>query len=1025
MARQPTDEIGDDVGSDAAIASGSNYADSDGAIASASNGRSDARRGELGGGSRFSAGGRSRLSVGTSEAAAASVPRDPVTERRRSEMGASPSPRPVPVYGELAERLRERADDGAAADDPLPSPKGGGREGVPEFMRVALKKRSAEPQEKREGSFAARAAVFEAKKPSSPRTVPSPSSLSRAPRGSLGSRASIGSRGSAGGASSPVAAETGGRTSLVSEWAERARGAAPLVPGFTPPKSQGRKRIDPSPKRDPSPDREQVVHAQQRHEQHSQQQRQSPQRGTTYDTAVEAARHAIQTSNRGRVVVGNDSIDTELQQQLRGRQERVDGPRVSPREAGLVAKFTQDLADDDDPGLTDMGPSPGPSPDSSVHDDEAVVAGGNNDRRPSPVQTGYAQEEEEEEYSYAEEEYKDDPSDETDEDEEYYGEAGGAKPRADQPAEQERYDDGFDSLRPRASDGPIDYFATDDDGYGYGGGGGGGDDDVAFDAFGPSFADDAVFPPQQSEQVVSQQGDPFGSSDPFDPFSTAAFSCQNGPADGQRAEETRAEAGPREGLSLVSRAMAAVTKSEKKEAAVANDDPPFQADFGDVGPEQSAPLPPPGSPLASGDMSDVSASGVSRSSSDEGSARRDTGHHRRLSSEFEVDANLLSPLGGAEDDGAEGRRHGRASSEFAVDADLLSPTESGESSGSYGRLHVVTNSLSPVEGGESSEAARAAARPMISPSRPSAPAGSSAAGTFDVTPTGLALFEDPRDAHRLPAPTASPVSGNLIVARCDSRGRLSVAEVGPLPSTYDGAPPTVTSAHVLTDELRSKVARSTGGRVVGVRSVASLAAGTHRVGGGRRVRVAAVADLVLVGGPSDGSGGRGGTTGGTTTVPFVLVWKWDYEKTGSASLQSALSLSTLSSGLFAHDATTLQVADGLVLLGGRAGPNPCVFAAKPAVRDGWLPVEVADTRAKSVTCLAASNEGGRHLLAVGLNDGTVRVAGYDGAVRTNRIGTESAHFAEGEGGLLRTVCRLRGIMDVDGEFGHGIRELTA
>ncbi|EJK60970.1 hypothetical protein THAOC_18607, partial [Thalassiosira oceanica] len=491
-----------------------------------------------------------------------------------------------------------------------------------------------------------------------------------------------------------------------------------------------------------------------------------------------------------------------------------------------------------------------------------------------------------------------------------------------------------------------------------------------------------------------QEGDPFGSSDPFDPFSTAAFSHQDGPA------QAEPQSGGAEAETDGVNALATVTASEEE---AADDVPPFAADFGDTDrPPPPSPDTPrssgPGTPRSSGGMSDVC---VSRSSSEEGSEAGGRRHHRRLSSEATGTAGrtssastrtccprpergvrgLRGPAPAERERGVVGgsapRRHGPA----------VAPPGRVGAGKTRARCGDEADDLPVVPAGRSHTLRRRPRHVRRGARRRQPPRG-------------------PRDASRVPAPTPNPVTGNLIAVRCDARGRLSVAEVVP-PDGGGGAPPAVASSPVLTDELRALVVRSTGRRVAGVRSVSSLAAGTHRTRkGGRRVRVAAVADLVVAGG-----------RGGTSTEPFALVWRWDRGGDGTASLQSALSLSAISSGLFRHDATTLRVADGLVLLGGSSGTNPCVFAAKPAVRDGWLPVEIRNTRARSVTCLAASDGGGRRLLAVGMNDGTVRVASYDAAVRTNRIGTDSSHLSEGDGGgLLRTVCRIRGIMDVDGEF---------
>lgn len=273
--------------------------------------------------------------------------------------------------------------------------------------------------------------------------------------------------------------------------------------------------------------------------------------------------------------------------------------------------------------------------------------------------------------------------------------------------------------------------------------------------------------------------------------------------------------------------------------------------------------------------------------------------------------------------------------------------------------------------------------------------------SFSIQPIDLSLGA----IQRTPGPTTNPLTGNLIVCRCE--GSNFVIEEVSLTRNQTSAPSI--SANILGSELKTKLAKSASisenAQVTGICSVVSLAAGVHRVRGRRRVRVAVIAEVLVV---SSGSQG-------VRRMRVVAVWKWGYSSGGKdlASLQSVLTTSSIDDGSNTYDPKSLQVADGLLFLGGhtvlKSGEEskPVVFIAKPAVRDVWASVGIGDSYSVSVSALAVINDTNT-FLAVGLTDGSVSVWTYDLAVRTNRFAGSGKQAASS----LQIMCRMRGELDV-------------
>lgn len=273
----------------------------------------------------------------------------------------------------------------------------------------------------------------------------------------------------------------------------------------------------------------------------------------------------------------------------------------------------------------------------------------------------------------------------------------------------------------------------------------------------------------------------------------------------------------------------------------------------------------------------------------------------------------------------------------------------------------------------------------------------------------------------IPAPIPNPLTGNLIVCRCNSGGDFLIEEID---ASHHHIPTVMLSACISIDELKNKLMRSTtisnDFKVVGVFSVLSLAAGVHRIQGRARVRVAALAEVLVV------------VNNAMERIRVVAVWKWGYNPGGKelASLQSVLTTYSID----AYDPNTLQVADGLLFLGGHITPNgkdaaePAVFIAKPAVRNVWASVplgeaqssnpssEPAIVKSKTVSVLAVTNDINTYL-AVGLTDGSVSVWSYGLAVRTNRISgvdvkVGNKTITPQTPSLLQPLCKILGEYDV-------------
>jgi hypothetical protein len=277
-------------------------------------------------------------------------------------------------------------------------------------------------------------------------------------------------------------------------------------------------------------------------------------------------------------------------------------------------------------------------------------------------------------------------------------------------------------------------------------------------------------------------------------------------------------------------------------------------------------------------------------------------------------------------------------------------------------------------------------------------------------------------------PCQNPLSGNVIL--CHRRlgvdgfcgeGDVFIEEFDcnnldvPL-SSSPLSPVPVLSTCISIGEIKAKLSRTSstgvGVQVLGVSSVLSLAAGIHRVQGRARVRVAALVEVHIASLNSYlGASSR--------KIPIVAVWRWGYNPSGTtlASLQSVLTMDSIDDeDSRRYDPKTLQVADGLLFLGGNlvsrntdsnvVTTTASIFFAKPAVRHSWTAVPLRNAYSLNAVTLAVANDSRPHL-AVGLSDGSVQILTYDLAARTNRL---SGHLQTST--LLQTLCYMRGESDV-------------
>mmetsp|Transcript_23534 Transcript_23534/g.34219 ORF Transcript_23534/g.34219 Transcript_23534/m.34219 type:complete len:595 (+) Transcript_23534:276-2060(+) len=228
-------------------------------------------------------------------------------------------------------------------------------------------------------------------------------------------------------------------------------------------------------------------------------------------------------------------------------------------------------------------------------------------------------------------------------------------------------------------------------------------------------------------------------------------------------------------------------------------------------------------------------------------------------------------------------------------------------------------------------------------------------------------------------PILNPLTGNLITISPS----LSLQEVNLSTSqTHISIP--------LFSSLSKKIASQYNASLLSIQKVVKIAAGVHQQQvsqkSTKRVRVAIILDLRIL--------------NQTSPLKVVAVYQWGYASVNHAENALAALQSVISLPEEAYDASTLNVADGILFLGGISGNKPSVYLAKPHVRDAWG-VALVSSNFTKVSALAVSTHSSReYYVAVGLADGSISVWSYEAAVAVNKL--------EKEMKLLEPVCRLDG-----------------
>jgi hypothetical protein len=209
------------------------------------------------------------------------------------------------------------------------------------------------------------------------------------------------------------------------------------------------------------------------------------------------------------------------------------------------------------------------------------------------------------------------------------------------------------------------------------------------------------------------------------------------------------------------------------------------------------------------------------------------------------------------------------------------------------------------------------------------------------------------------APITNPMNGNIIFCNDGHGGTASIHEIDPRRDNVQ-----VSSAGIVTREMQRRIATKLSVSVCGLVSVVTLAAGVHVANGQARLRVAAIMDLKVIESPQP--------------MRIVAVWQWGYGSPSPISLQ--FTLTPPSGAEFTYEANIIQIADGVVFIGGYSPKGPCVFLCQPTVRETWSVNFVGGSG--RITCMSVTPGAKRDYpyLAVGLSDRSVSVWTYKHAL---------------------------------------------
>jgi len=233
------------------------------------------------------------------------------------------------------------------------------------------------------------------------------------------------------------------------------------------------------------------------------------------------------------------------------------------------------------------------------------------------------------------------------------------------------------------------------------------------------------------------------------------------------------------------------------------------------------------------------------------------------------------------------------------------------------------------------------------------------------------------------APIINPITGNLIV--CRMRKHTLVLHEMDVHHCME-----VLSTPILNGDMQRKIHATYGLSAIGITQVVRLAAGLHQSQGVSRVRLAALVDFDVL-----------SPSGNRKVQTCLAVWQWGYGPHRPVALQSLVSPPNHAD--FSYQSNSFLMADGLVFLSGYArSKGPCVFIARPTMKDTWSANFLNASQQLSVTCMAVTPHAHRKhkFLGIGMNDGTLSVWTYEHSI-DRKQGKEDSM-------VILPLCRLEG-----------------